>query len=52
MPISIPPIASGIALLLLFTTKPIENIVTKLGIDPVFSVYGIIVAHFLLILHI
>ncbi|WP_252250433.1 ABC transporter permease [Clostridium sp. ZBS13] len=46
MPISIPPIASGIALLLLFTTKPIESIVTKLGIDPVFSVYGIIVAHF------
>lgn len=46
VPISIPPIASGIALLLLFTTKPIEDIVCKLGIDPVFSVYGIILAHF------
>lgn len=34
MPISIPPIASGIALLLLFTTNPVERFVTKLRIDP------------------
>lgn len=46
MPISIPPIASGIALLLLFSTKPIENIITQLGIDPIFSVNGIILAQF------
>ena len=40
MPNSIPPIASGIALLLLFSTKQMESIVGKLGIDPVFSVKG------------
>lgn len=46
MPNSIPPIASGIALLLLFSTKPMEAVVSRLGIDPVFSVKGIILAHF------
>lgn len=46
MPISIPPIASEIALLLLFTTNPVERFVTKLRIDPVLPVYGIILAHF------
>lgn len=46
MPNSVPPIASGIALLLLFSTKPMESIVSKLGMDPVFSVKGIILAHF------
>lgn len=46
MPNSIPPIASGIALLLLFSTKQMESIVNRLGIDPVFSVKGIILAHF------
>lgn len=46
IPNSIPPIASGIALLLLFSTKQMESVVSKLGIDPVFSVKGIILAHF------
>lgn len=46
IPNSIPPITSGIALLLLFSTKQMEDMVAKLGIDPVFSVKGIILAHF------
>lgn len=46
IPNSIPPIASGIALLLLFSTKQMDSIVSKLGIDPVFSIKGIILAHF------
>lgn len=46
MPNSIPPIASGIALLLLFSTRQVEGIVSRLGLDPVFSVKGIILAHF------
>lgn len=46
MPNSIPPIASGIALLLLFSTEPFESIIDKLGLNPVFSVKGIILAYF------
>ncbi|HEY5525164.1 MAG TPA: ABC transporter permease [Clostridium sp.] len=46
IPNSIPPIASGIALLLLFSSEYMTALVTKLGIDPVFSVKGIILAHF------
>lgn len=46
IPNSIPPIASGIALLLLFSTKQVESIVSILGIDPIFSSKGIILAHF------
>ncbi len=46
IPISLPPIASGIALLLLFSTNPIESVVNKLGINPIFSVRGVILAHF------
>lgn len=45
IPNSIPPIASGIALLLLFSSEPMLTIVTNLGIDPVFSVNGIVLAH-------
>ncbi|QXE18833.1 ABC transporter permease [Clostridium sp. 001] len=43
---SIPPIAAGIALLMLFSTKQVEDIINKLGLDPVFSVKGIILANF------
>lgn len=46
IPNSIPPIASGIALLLLFSSGPISILVNKLNIDPVFSIKGIILAHF------
>lgn len=46
VPNSIPPIASGIALLLLFSTEWMEKIVSNLGVDPVFSVKGIILAQF------
>ena len=46
IPNSIPPIASGIALLLLFSNEKMSILVNKLHIDPVFSTKGIILAHF------
>lgn len=46
IPNSIPPIASGIALLLLFSSGSISILVNKLNIDPVFSIKGIILTHF------
>lgn len=46
IPNSIPPIASGIALLLLFSSKEFSVWLSKLNLDPVFSVKGIILAHF------
>lgn len=46
IPISIPPIASGIALLLLFSTSFVTKILARVGFDPVFTVYGIIIANF------
>ena len=46
IPNSIPPIASGIALLLLFSSKEISVWLNKLDLDPVFSIKGIILAHF------
>lgn len=46
IPNSIPPIASGIALLLLFSNEKISILLNKLNLDPVFSIKGIILAHF------
>jgi molybdate transport system permease protein len=46
IPNSIPPIASGIALLLLFSNQNISILLNKLDLDPVFSVKGIVLAHF------
>lgn len=46
VPNSIPPIASGIALLLLFSNQKISLVLNNLNLDPVFSIKGIILAHF------
>ncbi|EHJ01197.1 ABC-type transporter, integral membrane subunit [Clostridium sp. DL-VIII] len=46
IPNSIPPIASGIALLLLFSNEKISVFLNKIHLDPVFSTKGIILAHF------
>ncbi|WP_228370459.1 ABC transporter permease [Gottschalkia acidurici] len=46
IPMSLPPLASGLALLLFFSLDNIRNFLDKYDISPVFSVKGIIVAHF------
>ena len=46
IPISIPPIASGMALLLLFSTSFVTKILIAIGFDPVFTVSGIIIVNF------
>lgn len=49
IPISLPPLVSGVALLLLFGTTEFGNILARQGIKFIFSVNGIILAQFFII---
>lgn len=49
IPISLPPLVSGVALLLLFATTPFGAILAERGLNFVFSVNGIILAQFFII---
>lgn len=46
IPLNLPPIVSGVCLLLLFGTTPVGKTMEKIGLDLVFTVQGIIVAQF------
>lgn len=45
VPLSLPPIASGVALLIFFSTSFIGNVTSTINIDPVFTKQGIIIAN-------
>ncbi len=49
IPLSLPPLVSGVALLLLFSTTPFGDTLSKLGLRFVFSTNGIILAQFFII---
>lgn len=46
LPMSLPPIVAGVALLLLFGTTPVGDFFASFGIEFVFTVWGILVAQF------
>jgi len=46
IPLNLPPIVSGVSLLLLFGTTPFGHFLEKIGLHMVFTVLGIIVAQF------
>ncbi|KNF07920.1 molybdate ABC transporter permease protein ModB [Gottschalkia purinilytica] len=48
VPISLPPLASGLALLLTFSIGYISNFLDKINLNPIFTIKGIILAHFFL----
>lgn len=49
IPISLPPLVSGVALLLLFATTPFGEALAERGLKFVFSVNGIVLAQFFII---
>lgn len=49
IPIALPPLVSGVALLMLFATTPLGETLARWGLQFVFSVRGIILAQFFII---
>lgn len=46
LPIALPPIVAGLALLIFFGNTPVGNALSQLGVDVIFTPFGIIVAQF------